>query len=876
MEGGNGEDILIGDIGHCVRRYEDANTPTLQSNKASKIWHKDIVLEELGVITAVHRISTKIDPLKLVAEDVMSASILFVANAVRSNGEKVLDGSGNWITDLIMFDVEQSYDDTLDGGDGDDWVFGQRGNDKIIGGLGNDLLVGDSGTNLIPQDMNLPRVYNAYRTLIAPPDSSYVVNVADYGAMFTFDHELYPFQYRQVDSLGSIIDKVVNIDDIQSSSNLVHDIIGISALATDESYCMQPMFRVTPGFLSETQRIHGNDEIYTGAGDNIAIGDDIRGSTPVDLTQLPAVQNQREILDNLIVDLGVRLSTLEVDTDFFADTGSSIEYNITVGSDTITTYAADGAGSQSLVTGDSLTIFGRSVLGDVLGVENINGILNRLFDIEIALVDLHLALFEIHTNLLKRMSGANLADTKEAQVSKHALSLSNDVIDSFNDGDIIIGDSSALYLQADRPSTPGFEFSEFSNSDANTLKTILSDTTNARQDEIAAHIESLSTTTPLTNTELSNLPYADVPFLLRVGADALTLHDAANLAVGDFATIGITLTFTPVNKVANFDQYGESIYMLRKQPSVSSFFPLTYFGKEIGYYYQRYDSVTKKAVEPFVHGDKFVGTSPKNTMLGEFYTGIGYVRFDDSPDGFVFDDKANFYDTYDNAEWAINFDGDTFDVFDGASVDGQKGQDEGDPNGGGKVSTLEQLTKDLFYSHALIVQMKEDVYNVPIDPSTIGDGLKTGYQCTDPIASSYVPSFEYGPLNPTLPNSNGPPGNPPENPTDSPSGNPTESPVSPTIPGGIPTAGPTTGPTTSPSASPTQIPTGSPTTGPTSSPSVTPTSCEDDGAWRYSVGKKNFRDCAYIAKHTSQGLCSKVGVNGTTGYEACRVACGVC
>ena len=53
------------------------------------------------------------------------------------------------------------------------------------------------------------------------------------------------------------------------------------------------------------------------------------------------------------------------------------------------------------------------------------------------------------------------------------------------------------------------------------------------------------------------------------------------------------------------------------------------YAKEIGYYYQRYDSETKKAVEPFVHGDKFVGTSPKNTLLGEFYgqavPGTGHI-----------------------------------------------------------------------------------------------------------------------------------------------------------------------------------------------------------------------------------------------------------
>ena len=748
LEGGRGEDILIGDIGYCVRRYEASDTPLLQANTEYSVWHKDIILEDLGSITASHRISTKVDTSELLAEDVMTASLLFVANAVTSDGtgDKYYDENGEWITELILFDMEPSYDDKLDGGDGNDWIFGQRGDDKLTGGLGNDLLVGDAGTNMIVQDMNLPRVYQVYRTLAAPEDSGYVVDSTDFGAVFTFDYELYPNQYRQVDSLSSIIDKVTNVDDIKEGSNLLHDVLGISALSTESSYCMQPMLRVTPGFLQgKTQWLHGNDEIETGGGgDSIVIGDDIRGATPVDLTQLSDITDRREALDNLIVDLSVRLSTLEVDTDHFADIGSGLDYDITVGSDTITTYSSNGnSDGQALVTGDSLTILGRSVLGDVLGSENIDGMLNRLFDIELTLVDLSLALYEVHTNLLHRVQAANLSDVKDTQTSKHALHLSNDIIDSYNNGDVIIGDSAALFLQADRPSASGFEFEEFSNSVVNTLRKALSATTTSREAEIEAHITSLSITEPLSNTEQSALPFADVPFELTVGSDTLTLHDATNLAVGDFALMGITVSESTVSKAADLQQYTDSIDILRDPPSVASFMPLTYFDNTVEYYYER--SQAAKDVEKFIHGDTFVGISTDNSMLGEFYTGVGYVKYDaaDSSD-FVFDDKYSAYDTFNNANFAINYDGDTFDIVDGSAVDGQKGQDEGD-NSNGKVDTSE-ITKNLFYNHAMIVQMKEDIYTTSIDPTSIDDGLKEGYECTNPITSSYIPSFEYGPL----------------------------------------------------------------------------------------------------------------------------------
>jgi hypothetical protein len=97
------------------------------------------------------------------------------------------------------------------------------------------------------------------------------------GHVFTADYELYPSQYRQVDNLASTIDYLVNVDDVKTNSHLVRDLIGVSALATKDVFCMQPTFRITPGFLQETQRIHGGDTLEPGSGSNIVVGDDIRG-----------------------------------------------------------------------------------------------------------------------------------------------------------------------------------------------------------------------------------------------------------------------------------------------------------------------------------------------------------------------------------------------------------------------------------------------------------------------------------------------------------------------------------------------------------------------------------------------------------------------
>ena len=85
------------------------------------MWHKDIILEELGNITAIARISQKVDVQSLTAESVAAASLLFVASAYAEDGSKYLDPTtGEWITDVLTFKLEKAYDDRLFGQDGDD------------------------------------------------------------------------------------------------------------------------------------------------------------------------------------------------------------------------------------------------------------------------------------------------------------------------------------------------------------------------------------------------------------------------------------------------------------------------------------------------------------------------------------------------------------------------------------------------------------------------------------------------------------------------------------------------------------------------------------------------------------------------------------
>jgi len=259
--------ICIGDIGYSVRRYSEDSPIFTMSSNGTFVWKKDIVLEDVGNITNIVRISDKIDTQTMNAESIADASLVFVAAAYK-NGIKFEDPE--WITDMFTFNLERAYDDHLEGGDGNDVLIGQRGNDFLSTGKGNDLAIGDAGTNEISTSMEFSRIYQIYRAYETPSDSGYAPESTDgFGFVFTSEFELYSNPYRSLDAQGlSIIDRLVTIDDVSNSSNVVRDIFGISSIANVEGFRMQPMFTVSPGFVTETNILNGDDTIQSDEGDD--------------------------------------------------------------------------------------------------------------------------------------------------------------------------------------------------------------------------------------------------------------------------------------------------------------------------------------------------------------------------------------------------------------------------------------------------------------------------------------------------------------------------------------------------------------------------------------------------------------------------------
>jgi len=755
LYGGGGDDILIGDIGHAIRRYSGLE-PISKSNGA---WHKDIVLEELGTITAITRISEKIDVKMIPAETIAAASLLFVANAYNENGMKHLD-SGTWVTDLIMFDLEKAHDDYLDGGDDNDVIIGQRGNDYINTGGGNDIAIGDGGRNTITPNMDFPRIYSMYRAMSSPTteENGYAISSSDFGFVFTTDFDVYPNPHRFVDSQSSFVDKLIAYDDASSESNVLRDILGISGIETTKPYCMQPMLRVIPGFVSERDMLFGNDVITSENGDDVLVGDDILGFSAFDLTEFKEIQDTRKELDDLIVDLSVRISTLEYDTEHFAhyilNEAPQKDFNISIGCDNLTT----SEGSSALVTGDILTIIGRTLLGSYLPnpINHVPQLLERIMDVQLALIDLHFALYEVHRDLLRRTQ-VTFVDYKDGQSPSHSLKLADDYICS-RGNDTVVGDATVLYVQIDSAAA-GYEFDAVND---NNLGKVLAGVLTHRQDELDLHIEKdLRVSEPFSSQEISALAFDDVPFYISCGNDRIDLYDNDVIVSGDFAVLGITYSQDgSSNDLRSLSKYTESIGILRMKPSVSSFLSRLEVYK-INFFTERYDTVVRKDVEPTYHGDTFYARSSKNVVFGDFLSAATY-GFADSND-IILDEKVNFYGTFENAEWAIFFSADTMNTPGESDSDkpnwkgqnknsissenpvwsGQKGNDI--VNGKVLKSKTDLLVEKglnrLFRQQAIAKQMLSDVFvydttNYPISEDVslrlVCNGAEPGF--------SYVPS----------------------------------------------------------------------------------------------------------------------------------------
>jgi hypothetical protein len=310
-------------------------------------------------------------------------------------------------------------------------------------------------------------------------------------------------------------------------------------------------------------------ELISNSGHDYIVGDDIRGITAIDLNELSSVAHSRQQIDTLISDLSVRLSTLGYDTEFYTDYTLGKRFQkkvISVACDTITTNNS----SKAFVTGDILTVMGRSYLGGLFPspLAQIPKVLERLKDIELVLLELHLGLYEIHLNLLSRALTNVTQQQTRGQMPLHSLNLGNDIIDS-QGADTVVGDAVTLFFQIDNLNGDAdFKFSNVDKSVETDLKALMSAIEVERNKEVDLLVKTITPSQPITARDVA---FADIPYNITVGSDKVTIANNSVIAVGDFASVGIIFSESGTSTKLPSPLYATSIQTLRLKPSVASF-----------------------------------------------------------------------------------------------------------------------------------------------------------------------------------------------------------------------------------------------------------------------------------------------------------------
>lgn len=494
-------------------------------------------------------------------------------------------------------DLVDASSDTLTDIEGTNNVLvGQRGNDILTC---QGLCIGDAGFNTIPAvQTDLPRIEQIYRILDAPGETGFFSKVtSDFGIIFAPQFHVNPSQFATTAYMDSPIDQVFSSTLLQDGSSLLRDQLGISGIPTAGDYILQPIFSLTPGFLEENQRLQGNDSIES-FGHSIVVGDNLYGMSPLDLDEVKVLAKLRASLDGLLYGLSIRMSTMEVDLEYSMDRRRlQASAEITVGGDTIVTDAS----GLSFVTGDCLTLYGRSALGDILpdvgnrrrgrqlshgeaGVLSadktlpssdgdastdswrrklkkknkktkveppvtpvLRNLTNWLFDLEEVLLTTNLALYEWHTALLlSQLGSTKLSYQQQDPDPLGILQLAGDFITT-NGQDVSVGDGAVIFIQSQRPAFPfdaetwketAYHANDFLEDSGGVVKT--------REVARDKFLETLIPSEPIKKKDYKFLSQSDVPFTLEAGNDRIEQF-GSDLGIGDYGFFGFVQSAAEVS-----------------------------------------------------------------------------------------------------------------------------------------------------------------------------------------------------------------------------------------------------------------------------------------------------------------------------------------
>jgi len=546
LSGGSGSDILIGDAGNIVRAFNSDGTPRLNENGA---WHRDLFLEDVGRLTGMIKIDqTPLrDPNLNLAEQIVLADVVLVTGASDADGNKVYNAdNGAWDTSILLVDLVDANDDTIDGGDGQDVIVGQRGDDTLRGGDMADLIIGDNAVNVVPFATDMPQIVSGIRLIGTADGADVPISLDDFGSVVVPPVSLDTEGLDFTDPALTVVTNVVP---------QFFDLAENDALARTDGASVVAFVSLVPDIVHHVDALPGNDTIAGGGGADLIFGDNVRVDSVMPEGFEEIDKARRDVVDSLLP-IAHGLHHLSQDFDLVEHTirGVNHEHDIVIGNDAI-----DAGDGNDVIIGDNGQLLAPPVLGHPIAVDNLTDAAlefhTLLRDIEHVAVDFYFATQEAHVHVLDMLVAEAIANNPEKKKPKnivdpdyHDLVLANDVINGGAGGDLIIGDHGTIIT----PLVTSGEFKEQRGEQLAIDEDILKDTKMALKDQQKArkavlkdHIKNdhgdFKDRFP-KKKDIELIPF-EFEFDHVVGNDRIEGDEGDDAIVGDFGVIVLPTMF---------------------------------------------------------------------------------------------------------------------------------------------------------------------------------------------------------------------------------------------------------------------------------------------------------------------------------------------